>query len=61
MRSYMEYIGQNTNTMQTYTLVSTLCGDASNAGLALTEDSGILTARKHSVINVIYVLQGKAI
>lgn len=44
MWSYMEFMGQNTNTMQTYTLISTLCGDAYNAGLALTEDSGILTA-----------------
>ncbi len=44
MWSYMEFMGQNTNTKQTYTLISTLCGDAYNAGLALTEDSGILTA-----------------
>ncbi len=44
MWSYMEYIGQNTNTMQTYTLISTLTGDTYNAGLTLTEDSGILTA-----------------
>gem|GEM_PF-6243250 len=44
MWSYMEFMGQNTNTMQTYTLISTLCRDAYNAGLALTEDSGILTA-----------------
>jgi AraC-like DNA-binding protein len=44
MWSYMEYMGQNSNTMQTYTLISTLCGDAYNAGLTLTEDSGILAA-----------------
>lgn len=44
MWSYMEYIGQNTNTMQTYTLISTLSGDTYNAGLSLTKDSGILTA-----------------
>lgn len=44
MWSYMEYIGQNANTMQTYTLISNLCKDAYNAGLMLTEDSGILTA-----------------
>lgn len=44
MWSYMEYLGHNTNTLQTYTLVSTLCGDAYNSGLTLTEDSGILTA-----------------
>lgn len=44
MWSYMEFMGQNTNTMQTFTLIATLCKDAYNAGLALTEDSGILTA-----------------
>ncbi|MDF2802551.1 MAG: AraC family transcriptional regulator [Anaerocolumna sp.] len=44
MWSYMEYLGHNTNTMQTYTLISCFCGDAFNAGLALTEDIGILTA-----------------
>jgi AraC-like DNA-binding protein len=44
MWSYMEYIGHNTNTMQTYTLISTLSGDTYNGGLSLTEDSGILTA-----------------
>lgn len=44
MWSYMEYMGQSSNTMQTYTLISTLCGDAYNAGLTLTEDSGILAA-----------------
>jgi AraC-like DNA-binding protein len=44
MWSYMEYIGQNVNTMQTYTLITTLCGDAYNAGLTLTGDNGILTA-----------------
>ncbi|WP_379315532.1 helix-turn-helix transcriptional regulator [Paenibacillus puldeungensis] len=44
MWSYMEYTGYNSNTMQTYTLIAALCGDTYNAGLALTEDYGILTA-----------------
>ncbi|WP_162162934.1 helix-turn-helix domain-containing protein [Gorillibacterium massiliense] len=41
MWSYMEYVGHNSNTMQTYTLLANLCGDTYNAGLALTEDYGI--------------------
>jgi AraC-like DNA-binding protein len=46
MWTYMEYMGQNVNTMQTYTLLATLCGDAYHAGLALTKKEGILTALK---------------
>lgn len=44
MWTYLEFTGQNTNTMQTYTLIATLSGEAYNAGLALTEDRGILRA-----------------
>lgn len=44
MWSYMEYMGHNTNTMQTYTLIAALSGDVYNGGLTLTKDSGIVTA-----------------
>jgi len=41
--TYMEFMGQNTNTMQNYTLIANLCGDTMQAGLALTDDNGIMT------------------
>lgn len=44
MWTYMEFMGQNTNTMQNYTLISNLSGDTYGAGLKLTTDSGIQTA-----------------
>ncbi len=43
MWSYLEFMGDNTNTMQTYTLISNICGDTLSAGLALTDNCGILS------------------
>lgn len=44
MRTYMEYMGQNTDTMRNHTLLSNLCGDTCGAGLELATDDGIILA-----------------
>lgn len=47
MWSYMEYLGENTNKMQTYSLIVTLCGDTYRAGLELTDDKNIFNAAEN--------------
>jgi len=44
MWTYMEFQGQNTNTMQNYTLLSTWSGDAYASGLSMPSASGIKEA-----------------